>query len=382
MEFSWSDEQLEFRDAIVEFARKELNDDVMERDEAGSFSRENWEKCAAMGLQGLPVPEAYGGQASDALTIVLLMEALGYGCLDNGLIFSMNAHIWSAIMPLVRFGSEEQKKKYLPGLCDGSLIGVQGMTEPGSGSDAFGGLRTRATKIDGGWRLDGTKMFITNAPVADVFVVFATEDPAKGAFGLSAFLVDREVAGVEVGQPFKKMGLRTSLLSEVILEGCEIPDECLLGRKGNGMAIFNHSMRWERSCVLASAIGTMERHVETSVDYAKQREQYGRPIGSYQAVSHRIVEMKLRLEMARLLLYRTAWRMAQGEDTDLDSAMTKLAISEAWVASGLDAIQVRGGYGYMAEYDVERDLRDAIAGRIYSGTSDIQRNMIARALGL
>ncbi len=382
MEFSWSDEQLEFRDAIVEFARRELNDDIMERDEAGSFSRENWEKCAAMGLQGLPVPEAYGGQAADALTIVLLMEALGYGCLDNGLIFSMNAHIWSAIMPLVRFGSDEQKKKYLPGLCDGSLIGVQGMTEPGSGSDAFGGLRTRATKIDGGWRLDGTKMFITNAPVADVFVVFATEDPAKGAFGLSAFLVDRDVAGVEVGQPFKKMGLRTSLLSEVILEGCEIPDTCLLGRKGNGMAIFNHSMRWERSCVLASAIGTMERHVETSVDYAKQREQYGRPIGSYQAVSHRIVEMKLRLEMARLLLYRTAWRMARGEDTDLDSAITKLAISEAWVASGLDAIQVRGGYGYMAEYDVERDLRDAIAGRIYSGTSDIQRNMIARALGL
>lgn len=382
MEFSWSDEQLEFRDAIVEFARRELNDDVMERDEAGSFSRENWEKCAAMGIQGLPVPEAYGGQAADASTIALIMEALGYGCLDNGLIFSMNAHIWSAIMPLVRFGSEEQKKKYLPGLCDGSLIGVQGMTEPGSGSDAFGGLRTRATKIDGGWRLDGTKMFITNAPVADVFVVFATEDPAKGAFGLSAFLVDREVAGVEVGQPFKKMGLKTSLLSEVVLEGCEIPDDCLLGRKGNGMAIFNHSMRWERSCVLASAIGTMERHVETSVDYAKQREQYGRPIGSYQAVSHRIVEMKLRLEMARLLLYRTAWRMARGEDTDLDSAMTKLAISEAWVASGLDAIQVRGGYGYMAEYDVERDLRDAIAGRIYSGTSDIQRNMIARALGL
>ncbi len=381
MDFDWTEEQTQLRESIVAFARRELNDDLMERDHEGRFDRDLWEKCARMGIQGLPVPAEYGGQDADALTIMLAMEALGYGCKDNGLIFSMNAHTWSAIMPILRFGTDEQKARYLPGHCDGSLIGVQGMTEPDTGSDAFA-LRTRAEKNGEGWVLNGAKMFITNAPVADVFVVFASTNPAAGSFGLSAFLVEKDAPGLEVGKPFKKMGLRTSPMSELVFSDCTLGPEALLGRVGNGMAIFNHSMEWERSCILASAIGTMERQVETCAAYARDRRQFGQPIGKFQAVSHRIVDMKARLETARLLVYRVGWSMARGKADPMDSAMAKLVVSEAWVQTSLDAVQIHGGYGYMAEYDFERDLRDSVAGRIYSGTSEIQKNLIARSLGL
>ncbi len=383
MDFEWSEEQLAFREAVVQFARKELNDDLVGRDVRGDFSPEAWKKCAAFGIQGLPIPEEYGGQGADPLTIMLAMEALGYGCRDNGLIFSLNAHIWSAAMPVARFGNEEQKRRYLPGLCEGSLIGVQGMTEPGSGSDAFG-LQTRARERDGGFALNGSKIFITNAPVADLFVIFASTKPELGGLGISAFLVERHTPGLSVGAPFHKMGLRTSPMSELFFDDCLVPEERMLGRPGNGMAIFNHSIDWERACILASAIGTMERQVEESVSYARGRRQFGRPISQFQAVSHRIVDMKVRLEAARLLLYKAGWAKlrAKGKVTPIESAMAKLFISEAWLQCSLDALQTQGGYGYMVESEVERDVRDAIAGRIYSGTSDIQRNLIARSLGL
>lgn len=383
MEFDWTEDQEAYRDAIVAFARKELNGGVFERDVSGGFSRELWKRCAAVGIQGLPIDREYGGQGADPLTVMLAMEALGYGCRDNGLIFSLHAHIWSAAMPIQRFGSEAQKRRYLPGLCDGTLIGVQGMTEPGSGSDAFS-LRTTAVEQEGSYRLTGSKTFITNAPVADVFVVFASTNPRLGSFGISAFLVDADTPGLTVGKPFSKMGLRTSPMSELFFSDCEVPAENRLGGKGNGMAIFNHSIDWERACILASAVGTMERQVESCIAYARERSQFGQPIGKFQAVSHRIVDMKVRLEAARLLLYRTGWakQLAKGDTTPLESAMAKLFISETFVENSLAAQQVHGGQGYMAEGEVERDVRDALASRIYSGTSDIQRNIIARCLGL
>jgi alkylation response protein AidB-like acyl-CoA dehydrogenase len=381
MDFEWTQDQLAFRDAIIKFAQRELNDDLIQRDADEAFSPEAWKKCAAFGIQGLPVPEEYGGGGADALTIMLALEAIGYGCKDNGLIFSINAQMWSCEIPIVRFGTEEQKRRYLPGLCDGSLIGVQGMTEPGSGSDAFS-LTTTAARTDGAYVLNGTKTFITNAPIADVFVVFASTDRSKGFGGISAFLVDRDAPGLSVSRPFHKMGLRTSPMSEVILSDCQIPAEHLLGPEGAGMAIFNSSMEWERSCILASATGTMERQVEQCLSYAREREQFRQPIGKFQAVSHRIVDMKVRLETARLLLYRLGWLKSRGKPSPMESALVKLYVSECFVRNSMDALQIHGGYGYMAEYELEREVRDAIGSRIYSGTSDIQRNIIAGYMGL
>ena len=381
VDFSLSPEQRRLRDEIRRFAHKELNDDLVRRDRSGEFPREAWERCAKVGIQGLPVPEEHGGSGADPVTIMVAMESLGYGCRDNGLLFSLNAQMWSCQLPLVTFGTDEPKARYLPGLSDGSLIGVQAMTEPGSGSDAFS-LATTARRDGDGYVLNGSKTFITNAPVADVFVVFATSDPASGLSGLSAFLVDRDTDGLTVTGPVDKMGLRTSPMGDVFFDDCRVPAENVLGEPGAGMMLFSTSMHWERACILAPAVGTMERQLEEAVRYARERKQYGQPIGKFQAVSHRIADMKVRLETARLLLYRLGWRMGRGRVPPLDAAMVKLYLSECLVQSGLDAIQVHGGAGYMAESEVERDLRDAVGSRIYSGTSEIQRNIIAAQLGL
>jgi hypothetical protein len=261
------------------------------------------------------------------------------------------------------------------------MIGAHGMSEPDTGSDAYN-LRTRADRVDGGYVLNGSKMFVTNAPVADMAVVFATIDPAKKMWGITAFLVDYGTNGFSVSRNIEKMGLRTSPMGELVLQDCFIPDENRLGPEGAGARIFNDSMEWERSCILASNLGVMERQLEQCIAYSKERIQYGQPIGKYQSVANRIVDMKIRLETARMLLYKVAWLKKQGKAAVMEAAMAKLYLSETFVQSGLDAIRTLGGYGYMTEFEVERDLRDAIGGTIYSGTSDIQRNIIARLLGL
>lgn len=284
-------------------------------------------------------------------------------------------------MPILSFGTDAQKEKYLPGLCSGDLIGAHGMTEPDTGSDAYS-LRTRAERVDGGYLLNGTKMFVTNAPIADMAVVFATVDPKRGMWGVTGFLIEMGTSGFRVSRDIDKMGLRTSPMGELVMENCFIPEENRLGPEGAGSRIFNHSMEWERSCILASNLGAMERQLETSIQYARDRSQGGQPIGKYQSVANRIVDMKVRLETARLLLYKVAWLKKMGKPAVMEAAMAKLYMSEAFVSSGLDAIRTLGGYGYMTEFEVERDLRDAIGGTIYSGTSDIQRNIIARLLGL
>lgn len=381
MDFRLTEEQEALRATISEFARNELGEDMIDRDRDGRFSRDSWQKCADIGLLGLPIPAEYGGAGSDILTTMLAFESLGYGCSDNGLIFSLNAQVWAVEMPIAQFGTEEQKRRYLPDLCRGSMIAAHGMSEPGSGSDAFA-LSTTAVKTDSGYRLSGSKTFVTNAPDADVFLVFATTDRARGFAGLCAFLVPAELPGVSVGGHLSKMGLRTSPMAELFLDGCELPAEQLLGKPGSGMAIFNSSMRLERSCILASSVGAMQRQLESSVAHAKERKQFDQPIARFQAVSHRLVEMKLRLETARLLLYNVGWLIDEGKSPTLESALTKLHIGESYVRSSLDALQIHGGYGYMTEYEVEREVRDAIGSRIYSGTSEIQREIVAQALGL
>jgi alkylation response protein AidB-like acyl-CoA dehydrogenase len=381
MDFELTQEQRFLRDSIVDFARRELNDDVVERDKSGSFSREAWRKCADLGLLGLPVPKEYGGAGADATTTMLALEALGYACTDNGLIFSVNAQMWACETPIVRFGTEEQKQRYLPGLCDGSLIAAHGMSEPGSGSDAFS-LSTTAQKNGSAYVLNGSKTFVTNAPESDLFIVFGTIDKELGFAGVTAFLIEKDTPGLNVGKPLSKMGLRTSPMSELFFDGCEVPAENLLGKPGGGMLVFDASMTWERGCILACTVGTMERQLERSVEYARERKQFGQPIGSFQAVSHKLVDMKLRLETARLLLYRLGWLIDTGKPTALESALVKLYLSECFVRSSLDALQVHGGYGYMTEYELERDVRDAIGSKLYSGTSELQYNIAAQSMGL
>lgn len=381
MEFELTEDQRAFRNSVVEFAQRELNEDVLERDRAGAFSRSAWKKCADLGLLGLPVPEEYGGVGADTTTTIAALEALGYGCVDNGLIFSLNAQMWACETPIVRFGTEEQKRRYLPGLCDGSLIAAHGMSEPGSGSDAFA-MGTTARRTAGGYVLDGTKTFATNAPESDLFLLFAVTDPNLGFAGISAFLVEKGTPGLTVGKPISKMGLRTSPMSEIFLEGCTVSESTLLGKLGGGSVVFNASMTWERSCILASTVGTMERLLERSIAYAQERRQFGQPIAGFQAVAHRLVDMKLRLETARLLVYRLAWLLDNGRPATLDSALTKLYLSDCYVKTAMDALQVQGGYGYMTESELERDVRDSIGSRLYSGTSDIQYNIAAQSMGL
>jgi alkylation response protein AidB-like acyl-CoA dehydrogenase len=381
MDFAWTDEQLAYQKAAIEFARKELNEDRIENDHAGVFPRDKWRQCARFGIQGMPFPEEYGGADADILTTMLTMEGLGYGCRDNGLIFAINAQMWSVMMPILSFGTEAQKHKYLPGMCSGALIGAHGMTEPDSGSDAYS-LRMTATRCEGGYVLNGSKMFVTNAPVCDLAVVFATVDSGKKMWGVTGFVVERGAPGFTVGGQLDKMGLRTSPMGELIFQDCFIAAENRIGPEGAGARIFNDSMEWERSCILASHIGAMQRQLENAVQYARERQQFGQPIGKFQSVANRLVDMKVRLETARLLLYKVAWLKKNGKLAVMEAAMAKLYLSENFVQSSLDAIRTLGSYGYMTEFEIERDLRDAIGGVLYSGTSDIQRNIIARMMGL
>jgi L-prolyl-PCP dehydrogenase len=381
MEFSLSAEQRELKEAAVAFARAKLNQDLADHEASGEFPLEAWQACARFGIQGLPVPVELGGGGSDILTTVLVMEALGYGCQDNGLIFSLNAQMWSIELPLVKFGTPAQQQAYLPGLVSGDLIGVHAMTEPDSGSDAFS-MRTRADRAGDDYLLNGTKLYITNAPVADVVLVFASHPGRPTQAGISAFLVDKGTPGFTVSRSLEKMGLRTSPMGEVVLADCLVPAGKRVGPEGAGMAIFNSSMGWERSCILASALGAMQRQLETCVGYARARKQFGQAIGKFQSVAGKMADMYLRLEAARLLVYQAAWLAQQGKRAVAEAAAAKLFTSEAWVQSSLDAIQIHGAYGYMKEAGIERDLRDAVAGTIYSGTSEIQRVILSRMLGL
>jgi alkylation response protein AidB-like acyl-CoA dehydrogenase len=381
VDFDWSSEQLALRDSVIAFARQALQDDLVRRERDAGFPRELWARCAEFGIQGLPFPEEYGGGGADPLTTALAMEALGSACRDGGLLFGINAQMWSVQMPILTFGTAEQRRRYLPALCAGTLIGAHGMSEPDSGSDAFA-LRTVAERRGGCYVLNGSKTFVTNAPVADLFLAFATVEPDKGVLGVTAFLVERDFPGFRVGKTIEKMGLKTSPMAEIVFEECAVPEENRLGREGRGASIFNDSMEWERSCLLATILGAMERQLDGCVRYARERKQFGRPIGEFQSVANRLVDMRVRLESARLVLYRAVWRKQQGRPAGSDAAMAKLYLSEAWVRSCLDAVQVHGGYGYTTEYEVERDLRDAVGSTLYSGTSEIQRAIIARQMGL
>ncbi len=381
LELELAEQQQQLQNAAIEFARAELNDDVIRRDHDEVFSIAGWKKCAHFGALGLPVPSDYGGMGLGISEVIAVMEGLGYGARDQGLLFSINAHLWTNTLPILTYGTEEQKRKYLPGLCNGELIGANGASEPDAGSDIFS-MRTRAERRGDCYVLNGTKTFVSNAPIANLFVVYATVDARLGPMGITAFVIERDTPGLKVTRAIEKMGLRTSPMAEVTLEDCTIPAANRLGREGRGVGVFEASMEWERGCILANYLGVMRRQLETCIDYVRKRKQFGQPIGKFQSVANRVVDMKVRLDTCRPLVYRIGWLKAQNKPAAVEAAVAKLYVAQSLIASCQDAIQIFGGYGYMTEQGLERDLRDAIASTLYSGTSEIQRNLIAKGLGL
>ena len=392
MDFSWTEDQERLYEEAVEFAQRELNGevggdldgdlggDLVERDAKGELNTAAWQKAADFGVLGWCMPKAYGGAGFDVVTAIRLLEGIGYGCRDNALTLGLNGQIWSVQAPLLHFGSEQQKQKYLPRLCSGELMAAHGMTEPESGSDAFS-LRTTAEKTDGGYVLNGHKAYVGLAPVAGLSLVFANTRPEVGQWGISAFLVEREFDGYEAPPARPKMGLRTNPLGDILLKDCFVPEGNRLGPEGIGVSIFNYSMDWERGFIFAGHVGSMARQLDDCVRFSRDRRQFGQAISEFQSVSNRIADMRLRLETSRLLLYKLAWMKENDQPAMLEAAMTKLHVGEAFAQNSLDAMRIHGAKGYLAEYGVERDVRDALGGVIYSGTSDIQRNIIAKITG-
>jgi alkylation response protein AidB-like acyl-CoA dehydrogenase len=365
----------------LKFSQEALNSSTKEQEQTHSFDIEQWRLCGKQGLFSMCVPEFYGGMGFDALTTARLIEALGRGCEDSGLVFSVAAHLFACVMPIVDHGTKELKEKMLPRLCSGEWVGANAITESEAGSDVFA-LKTRAVREGDTYILKGTKEYVTNGPIADTIIVYATINPAYGYLGVTAFVVEKETPGLTVGKPYGKMGLTSSPISSLYLGDCRIPENHRLGAEGQGGQVFKSSMRWERTCLFALYLGMMERQLEKTIAYARERRQFGKAISKNQAISHRIADMKLRLEAARMLLYRACWLVDHGQDSALDVSLAKLAVSEAAIQSSLDAIQIHGGIGYVTEAGIEKTLRDAIPSTIFSGTSEIQRDLIAMELGL
>lgn len=376
------DDQHPLKTEVSEWAAEHLVDpDLLQRDADCVFWAQGWKRCAEAGIQGLVVPKEFGGQGLDLVSAMLRFEGLGVGCGDAGLVFGLSAQIWTMQVALERFGSDEHRSTWLPRLASGESIGSFAITEAESGSDAFA-LITEATPVDGGYVLNGTKSYVTLAPVCDVIMVFATTNPAVGRWGVTAFLIDSDTPGLTIGPNRSKMGLRTTPFADVVFEDCKIPESCRIGAEGSGAAIFSAAMESERGFLLAGSVGQLERHINEVVGYANERSQFGKPIGEFQSVSHEIADMKFAHETARLMLYKAAGLQARGEPSMMAAALAKLSASEAAVAGALSSIRVHGARGYVSEYGVERGLRDTIGGVIYGGSSGIQRNIIARLLGL
>lgn len=381
MDFTWTKKQIEYKDSVIAFAKEHLNNSLLERDANCTFSREDWQKCADFGLQGLAVPLAYGGYEKevDILNATLAMEGLGYGCHDNGLPFGLNAQMWTVQLPIAKFGTENQKQKYLKKFTSGAWIGCHALTEANAGSDVFS-MQTTAEKVDGGYIINGSKRLITFGPEADVALIFASSNPKLGKWGVSGFLIKKGTKGFIQGPNKSKMGMRTIPIGDLTFENCFVPTENRLGAEGAGWSITTSSLEYDRGGILGSQLGAMERQLEATIAFVKKRKQFGKSISEFQSVSNRIANMKLRLETSRLLLYKVAWLKSVGESAMLESAMLKLQLSESFIESSIDAIRSHGGSGYLSENEVERDLRDAVGGVIYAGTSDIQRNIISNLL--
>ncbi len=376
MDFALSEEQQQLYKTIVTFARDVVEPEAGLRDREGRFDRDVWRACGEVGLTGMCIAEEYGGSGAGALDTGLALEALSYGGLDAGLGLSMGAHLVIGAKPIELHGTEEQKQRYLPKLASGEWIGAWGITEPDHGSDTSG-ITTRAVADGDDWVINGTKTFITNGPVCDVFTVIAR----TGEQGMTAFILDADTPGLSVGNHLDKMGNRSSPTSEMVMVDVRVPDSQRLGDVGTAQwAIGFECFSWERTVMLGSAIGGMQRGLDDSIAYAKQREAFGKPIAHFQTIAHKLAEMKINLESARLMLRYGAWKKDQGLDHQLEASMAKAYIGRCALENADAAIQIHGGWGYVKDFPVERGWRDAKLSTIGGGTSEIQKVIISRIL--
>lgn len=375
MDFEWNEDDRGRYDEIYAQTR------LWPAPGSGYFTSEEWKLCAGLGLLGLSIPKEYGGKGCGFLATARAAEAFGRGAPDMGLVFAALAHLFACATPIAEHADEELRRAMLPRLSSGKWVGANAITEEGAGSDATG-LAARAVRTGEEYVLTGDKCFVSNGPVADVFVVYAVTQPDLGYLGVSAFVLERGTPGLTVGEPFGKLGLDRCPASTLRLDRCAVPARRRLGGEGQGAAIFQDAMRWERTCLFAAYVGRLERLTELSADHARTRIQFGRPIGSNQAVSHRLARMRVRLETARLLLWRACWLLEQKDPARAEVAMAKLFISEATAESAMDAVRIFGGDGIRSDRGIERELRDAIPSLIFSGTSEMQLELIARELGL
>lgn len=380
MDFSFTQEQRLFKDQVMRFASREIVPRVQDHDLRGAFDFESFRKMGEFGILGLHFPEELGGSAADVVTTVLAGEALGEAGVDGGLTLAYGAHTFLCADTIFSHGTDAQRKTYIPKLASGEWIGCMGLTEPGAGSDVAS-MSTRAEKQGGQYILNGNKMFITNGPIADVAVVYAKIGKDQRHAGISAFVVEKGTPGFWAGKPLIKMGVRTSHTSELIFENCAIPEENLIGQEGSGFLMAMQTVEWDRSALLAPFIGGMTYVLHKCIRYAKERYQFGRPIGHFQAIKHKLADIKIFIEAARSLCYRIAWCKDQGRPLNhLEAAVAKLFVGDWGLKPANDAMIVFGGYGYCHEYEVERSFRDSRLAPIGGGTSEIQKMIISKLI--
>ncbi|MDR1156763.1 MAG: acyl-CoA dehydrogenase family protein [Oscillospiraceae bacterium] len=370
MDFTLTKEQKEYRQGIIDFARMTLN----KNESLEKFSLEMWEELSNFGFLGITVSEKYGGLEESYLTAGIALEALGYACKNNGFVFAVNNHIWVSQNIIYLYGSEQLRDKYLSSMVSGRKIGAIAITEAESGSDALS-MVTRAEKDGEDYIVNGTKMFISNGPIADIFVVFAVTqwEPVKK---MTAFVIEKDFEGVKVGEDIKKMGLNACPTSEILFENVRVPEANIIGTCHSGSKILTQAIEWERYYEFVPHVGAMQRIMELCLEQVKKRKQFGKSIKEFQAVSHKIAQMETSIELVKLMLYKIGWLKDQNRSAYLETSIFKLFVSEAYIQTCRDALQIFGAYGYTQEYDIEREFRDAIACSIYSGTNEMQKNTI------
>jgi alkylation response protein AidB-like acyl-CoA dehydrogenase len=380
MDFEFTKEQLMFKKEVVRFAQKEIAPRVQEHDLKEAFDFESFRKLGEFGILGLHFPEEYGGEGADVVTTVLAGEALGEAGVDGGLTLSYGAHSFLCADTIFCHAREDLKRKYIPKLASGEWIGCMGLSEPDAGSDVAS-LTTTAEKKGDRYILNGTKMWITNGPIADLAVVYAKTQPELQHAGISAFVVEKGTPGFSAGPPLIKMGVRTSQTSELVFQNCEIPESQLLGNEGEGFLMAMQTVEWDRSALLAPFVGSATYLLKNCANYAKRRVQFGKPIGHFQAIKHKLADIRIFGEAARALVYRIAWCKDQGKPLNhLEAAVAKLFIGDWSLGPTNDAVVLHGGYGYTHEFNVERIFRDSRLAPIGGGTSEIQKKIISKLM--
>lgn len=377
MHFELTDEQKMLREMVRNFAENEVEPTAKERDEEARFDREIFDQMAELGLTGIPWPEKYGGIGSDYVSYVIAVEELSRVCASTGV--TLSAHVSLASWPIFAYGNDTQKETYLTKLATGEALGAFALSEPGAGSDVAS-MQMTAKKVANKYVLNGTKVWITNGGEADIYVVFAKTDEQEAHRGISAFIVEKDAPGLSFGKTENKLGIRSSPTAEMIFDQCEIPEENLLGKEGEGFRIAMRTLDGGRSGIAAQAVGISQGALDHAVQYAKERKQFGRRIADHQAISFKLADMATEIEAARLLTYRAAWLESNGHDYGTASAMAKLYASDAAMRHTTEAVQIFGGYGYTKDYPVERFMRDAKITQIYEGTNEIQRLVIGRSV--